>query len=620
MRTFAFGLKRLLLAIFAFLAIATLATAQEAGQPRRILIVNENDPTQPAVIEIARGLHSGLDDPNPTAFEMYSEYLDASRFPGRENLDRVAANLASKYRDVKLDAIVAIGPRTLDFLLANRDAIAPGVPLFFGAVSEESFAGRNLPPDVKGVVSTYDVKQTLDLARRLQPDATEAVVVFGSAEFDKRWEKTARADLGDRYLGFDIRYLTDLSLDGFAQALAQLPPDTVVLILSIFQDAEGRNFLPVNAAAKIVPASAAPVYSVYDVYVGRGILGGYMGTFEDVGKQLAGVVSGALAGDTSLPLATPSVARPIVDWRQIVRFGLDAGGLPENTEIRFRTPSVWELYRTEILATIAVILFQSLLITALIIQARRTRKAQQEVEVGRLELTHLSRTSLLGELSGAFAHELNQPLTAILANAEVGRRLLDQEQPDIADLKEILDEIVADDKRAAETISQLRSLLVRGEAALTPVDLNQVVTATLALAKSELVARQVGADFQRELPAAAVLGNFAQLQQIILNLIVNAAEAMSQSPPDDRVVEITVRRNKDNRHELAVTDNGPGLTNEMMEKVFKPFVSSKANGLGLGLAICRTIASAHGGTLRFDAARQNGARVVLSLPSHERQQ
>jgi C4-dicarboxylate-specific signal transduction histidine kinase len=223
-------------------------------------------------------------------------------------------------------------------------------------------------------------------------------------------------------------------------------------------------------------------------------------------------------------------------------------------------------------------------------------------------------------LSGAFAHELNQPLTAILANAEVGKRLLDRKDPDIPELKEILGEIIADDKRAAETIGQLRSLLVRGEAALTPVDLNQVVTATLALAKSELVARQVSADFRRDLPAATVLGNFAQLQQIVLNLIVNAAEAMSQSPADGRVVEITVGKNKDGRYEVAVADNGPGLTKEMMEKAFKPFVSSKANGLGLGLAICRTIASAHGGTLGFDETRQGGARVVLGLPPYERQQ
>lgn len=607
------------MAIF-FIAFATFAAAQETAQPRRILIVNENDPTQPAVIEIARGLHSGLDDPDPTAFEMYSEYLDASRFPGQENLDRVAATLASKYRNVKLDAIVALGPRTLDFLLANRDAIAPGVPLFFGAVAAGSVAGRNLPPDVRGVVSTYDVTRTLELARQLQPDATQAVVVFGSAEFDKGWEKTARADLGDRHLGFDIRYLTDLSLDGFAQALAQLPTDTVVLMLTIFQDAEGRNFLPINAAAKVVPASAAPVYSVYDVYVGQGIVGGYMGTFQDVGRQLAELVSEALAGNASLPQATSSVPRPIVDWRQIQRFGLDAGRLPENAEIHFRVPSVWEQYRTEILATVAVILFQSLLIAALIVERRRTRQVQEELEVGRLELTHLSRSSLLGELSGAFAHELNQPLTAILANAEVGRRILDHKEPDMGEVKEIFGEIVADDKRAAEIIRQLRSLLVKGEAALTPVDLNQVVTATLALTKSELVARQVKAEFLRELQEPLVLGNFAQLQQIVLNLIVNAAEAMAQIAPERRIVEITVRKGKDGHYMLAVSDKGPGLTAEMTEKAFSPFVSSKTNGLGLGLAICRTIASAHGGTLRFDETRQSGARIVLTLPPREKGQ
>lgn len=617
MKTLARNATGFLAAIF--FAVAPFSAAQEATQPRRILIVNENDPTQPAVIDIARGLHRGLDDADPTAFEMYSEYLDASRFPGQENLDRVAAGLASKYKALPLDAVVAIGPRTLDFLLARRDAIAPGVPLFFGAVSADAVSRRNPPPNVKGVGSSYDLRRTLELARRLQPAATKAVVVFGSAEFDKGWEKTARAELGDRYLGFDVSYMTGLSLDGFAQSLSQLPPDTAVLLLSIFQDSEGRKFLPVNVAAKLAPASAAPVYCVYDTHVGRGVVGGHMGTFQDVGEQLAVLVSKALAGDTSLPQVTPSVAHPIVDWRQVERFGLDASNLPDGTEIRFRIPSVWEQYRTEILATIAVILFQSLLITALALQAKRTRKTQEELEAGRLELTHLSRTSLLGELSGAFAHELNQPLTAILANAEAGQRLLARKEPDLSEIEEILGEIVADDKRAAEIIGQLRSLLVKGETALQPVDLNEVVAATLALARSELLVRRIRVEFRRELPEAMVPGNFAQLQQIVLNLIVNAAEAMSQLPPDKRVVEVAVRNDADGGYEVSVSDNGPGLTPEMMEKAFRPFVSSKPMGLGLGLAICRTIASAHHGTLDFDRLRTSGARAVLSLPGHARQ-
>ncbi|MGO4833113.1 sensor histidine kinase, partial [Rhizobiaceae sp. 2RAB30] len=139
------------------------------------------------------------------------------------------------------------------------------------------------------------------------------------------------------------------------------------------------------------------------------------------------------------------------------------------------------------------------------------------------------------------------------------------------------------------------------------------VAATLSLADSELLARQTKVDFQRAPSDVPVLGNFAQLQQVVLNLVINAADASAQLPASKRLVEAVVRRN--GRYgELAVSDDGPGLTAEMMANAFKPFVTTKTNGLGLGLAICRSIVAAHGGTLQFDVGRIQGARIVLTLP------
>jgi signal transduction histidine kinase len=608
------GAASLLAATLAPVLATSSALAEDAGSPHRILIVSEGDSNQAAIVEIARGLHHGLDERSPTEFEMYSEFLDSARFPAADDLERIAGQLSAKYKQVKLEAVVTAGPVALKFMLDNRSRIAPGVPMLFGAVSDSTTSGAGFPPDVKGLVSKFDVKQTLALARLLQPQAKQAVIVFGSAPFDKRWETTAKAQLGERYLDFDVRYLTDLNLAGFADALRKLPRDTAVIVLSIFQDADGRKYVPREAAAKIAPESAAPVYSVYDTFLGKGVLGGYMGTFEDTGEQLAALVDRTIAGDASLPQLTPLRARPIVDWREITRFGMDAGRLPPETEIRYREPSLWSEYRAEILATAAVVLVQSGMIAALVVQGHRRKKAEAELATGRLELTHLSRTSLLGELSGAFAHELNQPLTSILANAETGRRLLDGGSNDPAELKEILSDIVDDDKRAAEVIAQLRRLLVKGEAVLEPIDLNQVVAATQALARSELVVRQTRLDFSRAPSEVRVLGNFAQLQQVVLNLVMNAVDATSHLPSTARSVEAQVSQRSDGFGELAVSDNGHGLSPEMLKSAFKPFVSTKPTGLGLGLAICRSIVAAHGGTLQFDPARQNGARVVLVLP------
>jgi len=592
--------------------------AQEAQAPHRILIIYEGDSNQPAISEMAKGLHHGLDERSPTEFEVYSEFLDSARFPAAGDLERMASQLSAKYKEVKLEAVVAAGPIALNFMLDNRNRIANQVPLLFGGVSEVSTSGAALPPDVKGLVSRFDIKKTLDMARLLQPEAKRAVVIYGSAPFDRRWEATAKAQLGERYLDFEVTYITDLSLAGFADAVRQLPRDTAVLILSIFQDADGRKYLPREAVAKITPGSAAPAYSVYDTFLGKGIVGGYMGTFEDIGEQLAALVDRTIAGDTSLPQLTPLVARPIVDWREIERFGMDAGRLPPGTEMRYREPSLWSENRAEILATAAVVLLQSGMIAALVVQGRRRKKAEAELATERLELAHLSRASVLGELSGAFAHELNQPLTSILANAETGRRLLESGANDLTELKEILTDIVDDDKRAAEVIAQLRRLLVKGEAELEPVDLNQVVAATQALTNTELLVRQTPVEFRRSPSAVEVLGNFAQLQQVVLNLVMNAVDATSQLPPAKRLVEAVVRQREDGKGELAVSDNGLGVGPEMMKDAFKPFVSTKPAGLGLGLAICRSIVAAHGGTLLFDPKPQRGARIVLALPLRQK--
>jgi signal transduction histidine kinase len=426
--------------------------------------------------------------------------------------------------------------------------------------------------------------------------------------------QTENLCLGTRFEGFDVRYLSDLSLNGFQEAVGNLPTGTVVLMLSIFEDADGKKFVPRNATAAIAPRSTAPIFSVYDSYVGTGVVGGWMDTFQGVGRQLALLIERKLAGEKGLPQISFSEALPVVDWRAITRFGIDPNLLPPETDIRFRKRSLWEDYRLEILATTTVILLQAGMIAVLIVQDRRRRRAEAELARQRLELAHLSRASLLGELSGAFAHELNQPLTAILANAQAAGRLLERNEIDADELKEILGEIVVDDKRAAGVITELRRLLIKGETTLEPIDLTRVVGETLALARSELVVRQTRIANRTGYSEMPVRGNFAQLQQIVLNLIMNAADATSARPSSERLIEIDVQRRDTEHCELSVSDNGPGLTDETRNAAFKPFASTKPNGLGLGLAICRSIATAHGGTLQFDQTYRQGARVVLTLP------
>lgn len=595
------------------LLLAGVAVVSGEAPSRRILIIVEADSGQPATIEMTAGLRTSFNADRSTNFEIYTEYLDSARFPGPENLDRMSGVLIDKYRSMKLDAAIALGPTALDFLVAHHADIAPGAPLFFGAVADHTAKRFAATTDVRGVTSNFDVKRTMELARELQPTATEAVVLTGSAPFDRSWLETAKAALGDRFAGFHIRYVCGLSADSFASYVAELPANTAVLLLTVYQDAAGHKFVPRDAAAIIAGRSAAPVYSVYDTFLDRGILGGYMGTFSDAGAQLGDMVRKQLSGDTDMPSTESSIARPIVDWRQIERFGIRSSLVPADAEIRFREPTIWDKYRTEILLTLTLVVSLKATIIGLILQGRRRKAVEAELATGRIELAHLSRASLLGELSGAFAHELNQPLTSILANAQVARRLIADGKAGAEDLDEILADIETDDRRAASVIAQLRRLLVKGDTSLEPTDLNRVASATLQLLGSDLVAKQIKVEFVPSRVPVSVMANFAQLQQVVLNLVVNAVDAMRDVKASERHVSVAVRK-RGKWGDLIVSDNGNGLTKDFMEEAFKPFVSTKPKGLGLGLSICRSIAKAHGGSLGFDGEQVAGARIILSLP------
>lgn len=231
-----------------------------------------------------------------------------------------------------------------------------------------------------------------------------------------------------------------------------------------------------------------------------------------------------------------------------------------------------------------------------------TREQQRD------ELAHLGRVAVLGELSGSLAHELAQPLTAILANAEAALQVALRDSGVPREIHEMLRDIIKDDARAAAMIARLRSLLARHEVRREPVDLNHIVRDVLALVHSDLIARNVSVTLRLAPRPLLVLADTVQMQQVLLNLVVNACEAMMAAPPAERRLTIATRAHEGGRRiECSVTDRGHGIPPHLLDQLFEPFVTTKQDGLGLGLAICRSIVEAHGGRLTAQNARDGGA-------------
>jgi PAS domain S-box-containing protein len=243
------------------------------------------------------------------------------------------------------------------------------------------------------------------------------------------------------------------------------------------------------------------------------------------------------------------------------------------------------------------------------------RQSEAELAAQRAQLTHLTRIAVLGEMSGALAHELSQPLTAILANAQAAQKLLERQIVDVAEFRGIVADIVAEDVRAGEVIQHLRSLFKKEAVNHGPVAVNELLSNVLNLAKSELVIRNITLTTDLAPDLALINGDHVQLQQVFLNLIINACEAMQDNEAEDRALVIATSSGDAGNSQISFVDNGPGIHPELVDRLFQPFVTSKPHGLGLGLSVCRTIVQSHGGRLWASNNSRRGATFWIALPT-----
>jgi len=243
------------------------------------------------------------------------------------------------------------------------------------------------------------------------------------------------------------------------------------------------------------------------------------------------------------------------------------------------------------------------------------KRAEREARDQQKQITHLTRVALIGELSGALAHELNQPLTAILSNAQAAQHYLEKGRIDPKELREILGDIVAQDRRAGEVIRRLRALFKKGETQFQALDANELVREVLELAHSDLITRNIEVVTRASPQLPAMLGDRVELQQVLLNLIVNACEAMSADGPKEHALTIRTESAADGV-QLSVIDHGPGIPADMQERLFEPFFTTKPQGLGLGLSISRSIITAHRGRIWGTNNPDRGATFHIVLPVH----
>lgn len=384
----------LLRAAVPLLTLVLALPAHSEEQQRRVLFLYP-DSEIPAVTSVTDGARQKFAQRSDLKIQLYREFLDLSRFPDPSHKTLTLGYLADKYASARPHVLFALGPDSLRLAIDNRASLAPGVPIVFCCVSPATLASINLPNDATGIVSDFDISKTVELARGLQPTARELIIVAGSGPFDLRWVEIARRQLAP-HSDVKQRFLIGLPRAEILDEVGKLPRNNIVIMLSMFRDRTGRDFVPIEVSAEIASASSAPIYSPYSNVLGRGFVGGHSDTFEAIGAQAGDLIVRSLHG-TVLSGPRHSTTQAFrVDARQLERWGLPESRLPPDTIVMFKQASIWDQHRNLVLVTIAVIAYLSAALVTLALQIGRRRRAELRLRQSEERLNFAAASAGIG--------------------------------------------------------------------------------------------------------------------------------------------------------------------------------------------------------------------------------
>jgi signal transduction histidine kinase len=513
------------------------------------------------------------------------------------------------------DLIVAIGAPAANFVQRNRARLFRTTPMVLTAVEQRRIESANLTDNDTVVAVAHDFPRSFETILQVLPGTKKIVVINGASPNEKFWLGVLRNDARTLENQVEFIWYDDLSFEDILKKTAALPPGTAIFWHLMNVDATGVAYEGDSALRQLYAVANAPIFSYDDGFFGREIVGGPMYSVVDISRLTAAVVIRILGGEkpTDVRPAPVRYAAPKFDWREMQRWGISNSNLPPGSEILFREPTFWERYRWQAALISGIILVQAALISGLLHQRRRRHLAEVESRQRLAELAHVNRYSAAGELTTSIAHELNQPLGSILTNTETAELMLQSSSPDLDELREILADIRRDDRRASEVIRRLRRMLKRAPFEVSEVNLHEIVGEVVGFLSAIADGRGVSLKYPPVSTALRVKGDPVQLQQVVLNLIMNAIDAASESQDGKRDVVVATSLSS-GQAEIQVRDSGPGIAADHLKGIFDPFFTTKAQGMGMGLAIARTIVEAHHGQISAENATSGGAVFRIRLP------
>jgi signal transduction histidine kinase len=616
-------LRSLFLTCVASFLFLTCSFAEEADkdQTKNILVLFANTATTSEYRTILDGIQLKLSEEFGNSYNLVVEYLEIENYPVGKYPKEKFDLINEKFKDIKLDLLVCGGYNILPTIKANADSYLLGLPSIlidfdfsrYGLMSDLTL---NQQTAVIGV--SPDLGASISEALRLFPKASSVYFISGVSKKDSAFLYMSKIEAKKIEGLREISFINNCTMIEVLKKVSQLPENSIIFVSSFNTDSRGINYTNYESAQLICRSATAPVFTYSGMGLGDGAVGGYIMNFNKIKLLVGETTVKVLKGidPKTIKFTEKDYYEHIFDWRELKRWNLENSAvIPKGSTFLYKETSFLGRYKWIIFPGIFVLILQTLLIIRLIRLVRKQKKMTEKILVMESVYKRLFRSERImriGQLTASLSHELNQPLSAILSTAQAGIRFIDTNRFTPALIKDLLQNIVEDDKRAASVLNSVRRMMKLEKRIKEKVDLNTLVREVVDLFQSQAIQVNSNVILKLEDVAVYIMADRVQIQQVLLNLISNASQAMEDTDIENKIITVSETVN-DEFVTVIVQDNGTGITDTVKEKLFQPFITSRKEGLGIGLAISHSIIEDHNGHIKAENRPGGGAEFSFSL-------
>jgi signal transduction histidine kinase len=609
-----------LLILFSLISYQS-GNSQQTQETKNILILFSFSSDGPAYRKILDGIIQEFENEFGESFTLHTEYLQIEQYPPGNYPKKRFDSYNEKYRDIKLDLLICVGVNIINPVKNFAESYLLNLPTVsvdldfsnYGYTSDFRLNDRTAVIELK-----FNIEKTLATALALFPTASSMYFVSGTAPLDKLLMSVTKDASNKIDKNLKTTFVADHSMEETITLVHSLSKSDIIFVPYFTTDTKLVRYHNTEAIRLMSRVAKAPIFHISDLGVGDGMLGGYVMSFTKVGSLAGNVAIKILKGadPNSIKISENDYYDYIFDWRELKKWNLeDSELIPEGSTILFEESNIVDKYKW-IGGVIRLFLVLQSLLIATLIRFNRNQKLMTkkiiETENRYREFLHVDRSLRLGQLTASLSHELNQPLTAILSTAQAGINFINFNEATPELLKQIFQKIVENDKRGASILNSVRGMMKLETREKEKVNLNTLIEEIAAVFHSEASKLNTKLDMELDDKPVYILADGIQIQQVLLNFILNASQAMEKVNTSNKRITISNTISYGDVI-VSVRDNGKGIDNAEKEKLFKPFITSKKEGTGVGLVICRSIVEDHNGKIWAENMPDGGAKFSFSL-------